>query len=260
MRHDPCRAHPRGGARSGRGVGRRWLLGVVPAAAALVTAAQAHAAVTIPELAVACDLTLGPALRAAGAAYRSATGVRVDVFAMDPGLILPQLERQVQNDILVTQRSMMDAAVQAGVVAKDAVHGGWTDPIVIAGRRDGSARNDHPIAVCDPTPACGMDSTDILARLGMVSEKTIGVIDTDSVVALVLHGSARAGLMHMTDVRAHPDLQVLRVVPASVQPPVSYAAAVTKLARRPDPGRFVDFLLANQATTLLASLGLESAS
>jgi ABC-type molybdate transport system substrate-binding protein len=260
MRQDPLQASTRRTLWPELATSRRRLLGAAPALAALTMARPARAEVTIRDLALACDVTLGAAMRAAGAAYADVSGVRVAVFAMDCGLILPQLERQVQNDIVVTRRSVMAAAVQADVVAQDAVRGAWQNPIVIATRRDPPATKDKPIAVCDLTPASDMNGPDILARLGLPAAKSIGVIDTDTVVDLVLDGSASAGLMHMTDLRAHPELQLRSVIPAAVQAPIAYAVAVTKLARRPDPGRFVEFLLARQATVLLASLGLELAS
>ena len=254
----PDKVRIRSRAPEAAGVGRRRLLQALPAVALLGVAARAEAA-DVPELALACDTTLGPALRAVAAAYANATGVRVSVFPTAPGLILPQLERQVQNDIVVTQPATLTAAMQAGVVGQGAVRGAWRDPLVIAVKNGASAAADLPIAVCDPTAASDMDGPAILARLGL-SEPTLGVIDTDTVAALVLNGTARAGLLHQTDLRAHPELQVMRAVPAEVQPPIAYAAAVTTLARRPDPAGFVAFLLTGPATALLASHGLETAS
>jgi molybdate transport system substrate-binding protein len=105
-----------------------------------------------------------------------------------------------------------------------------------------------------------MDGPAVLARLGMLPTQTLGVIDTDEVVALVIAGTARAGLLHMTDLRAHTELEAIAVVADDIQPPFIYTAAVTKLARRPSPAGFVEFLMTAQATALLASLGLETSS
>jgi ABC-type molybdate transport system substrate-binding protein len=241
-------------ARTAKGIGRRRLMQALSAAAVLAVATRARAATA--ELVLACDFTLGPAMRAVGTAYGNATGVRVNVFPTGPGLILPQLERQVQNDIVVTQVATLDAAVVAGVVAKGATRGAWRNRLVIAARRGAQPMPDKPVAVSDPTPASDMDGPAILARLGLPSPM-LGVINTDTVAALVLDGTARAGLLHMTDMRAHPELEVIREVPDDIQLPVAYAAAVTTLARRPDPAALVDFLLAAHATALLTALGLE---
>jgi molybdate transport system substrate-binding protein len=251
-------------ALTGAGFGRRRLLQALPAAAAfpalvaLAAAAPARAANT--DLALACDQTLGPAMRAVSTAYANLSGARVDVFPTALGLLLPQLERVVQNDIVVTQVATMEAAVAAAVVDTGAIRGAWHNNVVLAAMRGASPAPGRPIAVSDALPAADMDGPAILARLQLSSAALLGVVDTDTVVALLRDGTARAGLLHMTDVRAHPDLEVVRVVPDDIQPPLRYAAAITKLARRPDPDRMMKFLLAAQTTVLLASLGLEASS
>jgi ABC-type molybdate transport system substrate-binding protein len=239
---------------------RRRLMQALPAAAMLAIATPARAAVNVADLVLACDTALGPAMRAAGNAYANLKGVRVNVFPTGPGLILPQLERQVQNDIVMTQVATLNDAIQAGVVAPGAARGAWTNRLVIAAKRGAPLMLDKPIAVSDPTPASDMDGPAILARLQLRPVAMLGVIDTDTVAALVLNGTARAGLLHMTDVRAHPELRVIRVVPDDIQPRITYAAAVTELARRPDPADFLDFPLTDQATALLTPLGLETSS
>src|SRR4051812_8490810 len=82
-------------------MGRRHLLGGLPilVLAAAATPACAEGA----DLVVSCDTTLAPALRAVGSAYATQSSVRVFVFPTGPGLILPQLLRDIQNDIVVTQ-------------------------------------------------------------------------------------------------------------------------------------------------------------
>ena len=67
-------------------------------------------------------------------------------------------------------------------------------------------------------------------------------------------------MLHLTDVRADPRLEVIRPVPADVEPPLLYAAAVTKLASRPNPEAFVTFLGTPEATAILTAAGLEVAS
>ena len=64
----------------------------------------------------------------------------------------------------------------------------------------------------------------------------------------------------MTDVRADERLAVIRPVPAEVQPPLLYAASVTRLARRPNPEGFVAFLATKEATDMLTAAGLEVAT
>jgi ABC-type molybdate transport system substrate-binding protein len=81
-----------------------------------------------------------------------------------------------------------------------------------------------------------------------------------ALAALALTTAARAGLLHMTDLRADPERRIHSEVADAVEPPFVYAAVVTTLARRPGPAAFVDFLMAAQGSVLLAAHGLEKAS
>src|SRR6476646_4420234 len=83
-----------------------------------LAAAMAQARADTVDLALTCDTTLAPVLRRLGAAYTAQTSARIFVFPTGPGLILPQLERNIQNDILVTQTSLLNQAAQDGIVAR----------------------------------------------------------------------------------------------------------------------------------------------
>jgi molybdate transport system substrate-binding protein len=224
----------------------------------------ALAAVSGPALAdtvglsVACDTTLAPALRKVAAAYRAQSGVRVFVFPTGPGLILPQLVRDIQNDIVVTQTTILDRAAQAGVVAV-ALRAQWRNPLVIAGLQGVTALTGT-FAAPDPTPASDTDGPAALQRLDIKPIRTLGAVDTDEVAFLLTTGAAQAGLLHMTDVRADERLAVIRPVPAEVASPLLYGASVTRLARRPNPDGFVAFLATRDAATTLAAAGLEPAT
>jgi molybdate transport system substrate-binding protein len=209
------------------------------------------------DLALNCDTALAPALRKVAAAYRARSGVRVFVFPTGPGLILPQLVRGIQNDIVVTRTTILEQAVRAGVIAS-AVRAQWRDPLVIAGL-SGTATIDGTFAAPDPTPASDIDGPALLTRLDIKPTRVLGAVDTDEVAFLLTTGAAQAGLLHMTDVRADERLAVIRPVPPEVQSPLLYAASVTRLARRPDPAGFVAFLATEEATAMLATAGLEAA-
>jgi len=260
MRPGPLHEAGQFPARVVTGPGRRRLMQALPALAMLAVAPRARAATGGGELVLACDTTLGPAMRAAANLYAAATGAQVNVFPTAPGLILPQLERDVQNDIVVTRVAAINQAVAAGVVANGAAQGAWQNRLVVAGKLGSPPLPGKPIAITDPSPASDMDSLAILARLAMLPTNTLGVIDTDEVVAQVIAGAARAGLLHMTDVRAHPELEIMSVVADVIEPPFIYAAAVTKLSRRPGPADFVGFLTTSRGAALLASFGLGTSS
>jgi molybdate transport system substrate-binding protein len=234
-------------------LGRRRLM-LLPALALAAGAAPALADTT--DLAVSCDTTLAPALRKVAAAYLARAGVRVHVFPTGPGLILPQLLRDIQNDIVMTQLELLDQAMQAGIVAPVAARGTWRNPLVIAGPRGASA-TDRTFAASDPSPASDIDGSAILAALELQPARVLGAVDTDEVAFLLTSRAAQAGLLYMTDVRADPRLEVIRPVPADIHPPVTYAASVTRGARRPNPQALVAFFATSEATALLTESGLE---
>lgn len=211
----------------------------------------------ITDLVLSCDLALGPAVVQAAARFRAQVGVQVRVFPTGPGLLVPQLARAVQNDLLLTQVPIMDAAAAAGLLAGPP-SGAWRNPLVLAARRGaGPGALAGRIAVADATPMSDMDGPAILAKLGLAPRKVLGVIDTATVVALLGRGEAEAGLLHMSDVAGRADLEIVGPVPESVAPALTYAIAVSILARRPDPQTFVAFLLSPEGTAALKASGLE---
>jgi hypothetical protein len=231
---------------------RRSLLAGLPLLA-LTTQARADTV----DLSMSCDTTLAPALRNVAAAYRANTSVRVFVFATGPGLILPQLERNIQNDIVGTQIPILERAAQAKIVAVVPSAPRWRNPLVIAGL-SGTSSIDGVFAASDPTPASDIDGPALLAKLQLKPTRVLGALDTDEVARLLLTGAAQAGILHMTDVRAHPRLAVIRPVSSDVAPPLVYAASITRLSSRPNPQGFIAFLATPQANTLLTAAGLQA--
>ena len=88
--------------------------------------------------------------------------------------------------------------------------------------------------------------------------KVIGAVDGDEVASLLISGAAQAGLLRMTDVRAHPRLAVIRPVAADIAPALVCAASVTRLSGRPNPQGFITFLATPEANALLTAAGLET--
>jgi molybdate transport system substrate-binding protein len=238
---------------------RRTLLRALPALPVIAAATAANAATT--DLVLTCDTTLAGPMTAAADRFYQQSRVRVRVFPTGPGLVLPQLERQIQNDLIFTRRGVAESAMQANLIAPNGLRGAWLNRLVLAGQRGSGARpTPARIAASDPTPASDMDGPAIIQALGLTQATVLGVIDTDEVAYLLLRGQVDAGLLHMTDIQANPALEVLRSVPNEIAPPIAYTAAVTKLAWRPDPQAFVDFLLTPDAAAVLRSAGLETAS
>ena len=223
-----------------------------------IAAAAAPARADTVDLALNCDPTLAPALRKASAAYRARTGVHVFVFPTGPALILPQLTRDIQNDILVTQVPVFEQAERLGIIASDTGGRRWRNPVVVAGLRGAADANVESFAVTDPIPGADIDGPAVLARLGLRPARVLGALDTDEVAFLLTSGAAQVGLLHLTDVRADDRLAVLRSVPPEIQPPLQYTAGVTRLSQRPNPQGFISFLGTAEGGAILASAGLEA--
>lgn len=206
------------------------------------------------DLALTCDTTLAPVLRKTGAAYTAATSVRIFVFPTGPGLIVPQLERDIQNDVVITRLPVIEQAMRQDLIAFFS-NSRWRNRLVIAGR-DRASAVDRTLAVTDPNPASAIDGPYVLGRLGLKPKRILGAVDTDEVAFLVGNGMAQAGLLYMTDVRAR-GLSVISPVPADVWPSEIHGACVTRLAQRPNPQRLLVFLAAAATTPLLLDGGLE---
>jgi molybdate transport system substrate-binding protein len=239
---------------------RRRLLSQASAglAAAVLLSASAFADTTT-DLAVTCDTAAAAAVIAAGSAFRRRTGVRVRVFPTPPGLVLPQLQREIQNDIIVTITATIDQAEQQGLVQPGGRVGPWRNRLLIAAMAE-PAGPDGSFVVPDPSPASDIDGVAILRRLDVPPGMVLGVIDTAAVAWTLANGGARLGLLHQTEITADARLHPVAPVPDDACPPILYAATVTKLARRGDPAAFVAFLASADGRAVLRSAGLEVAA
>jgi molybdate transport system substrate-binding protein len=237
-------------------IARRRVLQLLSAVPVFGAAVPVQAATT--DIVLTCDTTLGPVMRAVANRYYARSGVQVRVFPTGPGLIVAQLERQIQNDVIVTQQAIAVRAANEALVDPAALHGHWHNRLVIAGH--GGDTGIARLAVSDPTPASDHDGPAIAAALDLPAPVMLGVIDTDEVAFLLARGTADAGLLHQTDIAANPGFAVIRAVPDAVAPPLAYTAAVTKLSWRPHPQGFVDFLLTPEAAGVLRAGGLEAAT
>jgi Bacterial extracellular solute-binding protein len=129
----PIPGDKRDGFSSTEAPGRR-----APGLAAAFSMSDRAFAQTTTDLAVTCDAGAAPAVIAAGSAFRQRTGVRIRVFPTALGLVLPQLEREIQNDIIVTQTATIDQADRAGLVEPGGRVGPWRNRLVTAAAKQPS--------------------------------------------------------------------------------------------------------------------------
>ncbi len=226
----------------------------------------------IPDLTISCDPTLQSAIRRVGARFTAETGAPVHVFSAPPPLLVAQLERDVQIDILLTLAATLDEAARRGVVQPATRVVGWTNRLVVASLAEhapGSALTDASgvadllgsgrFAATDPTIAATIDGPAVLDRLGLrakLAGRLIGAANADEVSFLLTSRAARFGLVHLTDVRADPRLQVVATVPLSAHAPINYAAAATSVMKSPNTDNFLDFIVSAPAGQALVDAGL----
>jgi ABC-type molybdate transport system substrate-binding protein len=231
---------------------RRVFLAAAPVAA-LAGATRAVAGTT--DLAVSCDFAAAPAVRRAAQAFRARSGVRIRVFPTANGLLLPQLQREIQNDIIVTAPATLDAADKVGVIKPGARSVSWRNRLVVAEGVGGPAGS---FAIPDPTPASAIDGPAVLQALGLMPAHVQGVVDTGAVAWMLANGEVAQGLVLQTEVAADNRLRAVSPVPDAACPPVLYAASVTTLASRGDPAAFVAFLGSSDGFAALHEAGLEA--
>lgn len=247
---------------------RRRLLQAAPALGlvAAVAPTTARAGSSLPtrvdttDLVLATDPALAPALRAAAQAFAAVQGVRVHIFATPPALLLPQLQRVVQNDLVFTGQDTLGRLQAAGLLIGGR-SAGWNNALWLAGIRAGMrVAPTTLIARPDPTPGSAIDGPAILASIGLATNPSVGAIDTGAVAWLLRHDAAPVGLVHATDLLTGPRLYPLAPVPPAVAAPIPAAGSLTRLARRPHPERFLAFLDSTLGRAALQHAGLEASA
>ncbi len=226
----------------------------------------------IPDLVVYCDPTLRPAMRRIGRLFTDRTRAPVYVFSAPPPLMLAQLDRDVQNDILVSSAATLDEGTRRELVLPATRVAGWRNRLVIAGLSANLA-SEAPtdvarlpdllgpdrLAISDDTVASTVNGPAVIERLGLrqvLDGRVVGAADTDEIVFLLVTGTARFGLVHLTDVRANPRLGVVAMVPDTAYAPIVYAAAASRVGRSPSTQAFLGFLGTPDADRRLGLEGL----
>lgn len=249
-----------------RQLGRATLLAAAMTGLAGVTHAEESSA---PNVVVYCDKALRRTMEDTGRLFTARHGAPVNVFCAAPPLMLAQIERVTQNDILITQTEIMDLAARQKLIREATRIPLGRDHLVLAARRGTSVSagadpatvlrgiGAGPLAAPDPTAAATIDSAAVLARLGLPAPlpfRLAGAVDTEEVGFLLRTGAAPLGLLHGTEAQPGSGLSVAA---ALTDEPVTYAAAITVITRSRNAQAFMDFLNTPEAQTRLRTAGLE---
>ncbi|MEO8714549.1 MAG: substrate-binding domain-containing protein [Acetobacteraceae bacterium] len=228
----------------------------------------------IPDVIVYGDPTLGRAIRNLSALFTARTKAPVAVFSAPPALMLAQLEREAQNDVLLTLVGAMDQGEREHLIRPGTRIGRWRNSLAIAARTGGTAAGTADpariaellgggrFALSDRSDAATIDGPAVIERLGLrdalSTARVIGAADTEEVAILVATGDARLGLVHLTNIRADPRLAVAAMVPDFAYEPIVYSAAASTVSRSPNTQLFLDFLRTPAAQRQLKRDGLGS--
>jgi molybdate transport system substrate-binding protein len=227
------------------------------AAAALALAIPAAEAATT-DLVVHCDRSLARPLAQLAAAFYAESGVRLRVFPTAPNAIAAQVARQIQNDVVVTQPGVLAQIAAAQLLADGPQPGPWRNRLVIAGRR-GEARvplAQSVLAAPDPGWGGGPDGPALLAAAGLQPARLIGTFDTEEARGLLLSGEAGYAVLHVTELT--PEIEAIPTPGFGAD--LTYMAALTKSARRPNPQALIAFLAGERAAAAMRAGGLEKLS
>ena len=229
-------------------------------AAALLAAAvgvkAAQAATT--DLVVHCDPPLAGPLRAVAAACLARTGVRLRIFATAPNGIPAQLAREIQNDIVVTQPFVLAQIEALSLLAEAKRPGPWRSRMVIAQRAGATPPpiGQASLAAPDPGWGGGPDGPALLEGAALRPRAVQGTFDTAEAAGLLRADEVDYALLHATELG---DGLVAVGTPGLVSE-LTYFAALTKSARRPNPEALLRFLATPEARAVLADSHLEAAA
>ncbi len=240
---------------------------LAPAILALVPTIAMAAPSTAPDVVVYCDRALRRTMEATGRLFTARTAAPVRVFCAAPPLMLAQIERITQNDVLVTLDAMMDEAARRKLIQPETRIPLGANRLILAGQATrGTPASDPaviaqvigkgPLAAPDPTHATTIDTQAVLASIGLAPAPfpLVGAIDTETVAALTRRGDVPLGLMYRTEAGPGSGLTVAALLPEAPRP---YAAAVSVVTRSPNASAFMEFLRSREAAASLAGSGLE---
>ncbi len=248
-----------------RDLGRASLLAVAVSG----LAASAHAdPSTAPNVVVYCDKALRGAVRRTGELFTARSQAPINLFCAAPTLMLAQIERITQNDVLITQSAAMDAAARRGLIRPDTRIPLGRDRLVFATLEGGAQRlsdplhllrriGTGPVALPDPTTGTTIDSAAVLAALGLTPPfpfKLAGAIDTEEVGFLLRTRAAPIGLLYRTEAQPGSGLSILAELPDQT---ISYSAAISVVTRSRNAQSFMAFLRDPDAAARLHACGLE---
>lgn len=240
---------------------------VIPAAMTTACAQPDDEVTTVTVLAAA---SLTESFTEIREAFQQANpDIEVEIsFGPSSGLVSQVLEG-VGADVLATANTAtMEQAVQGGFVEQPVTFAANSLTVAVpAGNPAGIedfvdlTRPGVLVAVCEPSVPCGDAAQQVMAASGLPIEPVTYELDVKAVLAKVILDEVDAGMVYVTDVVAAGSRVREVMIPADISESLSYPIASIVDAPQDEAGqRFIDFVLGEQAQSILAADGFGPAS
>lgn len=237
---------------------------------AVMTTACAQQDVDVATVTVLAAASLTESFTEIREAFQEANpDIEVEIsFGPSSGLVSQVLEG-VDADVLATANTAtMEQAVQGGSVQQPVTFATNSLTVAVpAGNPAGIddfadlARPGVLVAVCDPRVPCGDAAQQVMAASGLPIEPVTYELDVKAVLAKVILDEVDAGMVYVTDVVAAGSRVREVMIPADISESLSYPIASIVDAPQDGVGqRFIDFVLGEQAQSILAADGFGPAS
>ena len=256
-----------------------WLIRV--ANAGLLCLLAGSIAVEAAELRMIVSPGFAPVMRDVGPAFERATGHKLAVSSNTLGAIVKRVNGGEAFDVVLGPRTAIDDFVKDGKAAASNVTVIATAGLGVAVRA-GAPKPDvssveafkrsllaaKSIAYPDPNnlagnPVLGVHFTGVLDRLGIadqVKSKTV-VPGPRDIGKLVADGEAEVGIAQMQNLARTSGIDIVGPLPADLQDPVVFAAAIMGGAGDVEAARaLVDFMRSPAAAPAMRAQRLEPAS
>ena len=221
------------------------------------------------SLVVFAAASLKAPLERYAAKLRSSPGVSVRYSFAGSGLLAAQIEEGLRPDVFASANLKLPRRLHArGLVEAAVVFGGNRLVLAVAkGSNEVKAlgdlgRHGLTLAVGSPTVPVGEYTRTVMSRLPpRLRQAVVAAIrdeepDVSGIVGKLSHRAVDAGFVYASDVTAAGGALRAVAIPASLAPPVAYAAAVVNGTRQAAPARaYIAGLVSGAGRRALAQAG-----
>jgi molybdate transport system substrate-binding protein len=242
-------------------------------------------------VAVACGLTLGPALAQSrdvlvfaaaslknalddiAAQYERETGKHANISLAASSALAKQIENGAPADIFISaDLDWMDYLAARNLIKPGTRKDLLGNALVLVAPKDSTAQikiepgfalaallADGKLAMADTSAVpAGKYGKAALEKLGVWSSVAGKVAQTENVraaLAFVARKEAPFGIVYQTDAAAEPTVRIVGVFPEDSHPPINYPIAVTASSTNPDAASFLAYLASTKARPLFEKQG-----